>query len=618
MKKFFLTTVLFLFFAIINVYAQEYISGISCNTEIKKFLQNNPDFSLIKKTGKSSLELPFWDDFSQTEIFPDFQLWQDNYVYINSTLAEYPPSIGIATFDAADSKGEIYSYAGYETPFSADVLTSQPINLNYPGNETVYLSFYYQPQGIVEAPELADSLILEFFAPEENKWTKSWYSEGYSNTGVFKCVIIPVNEDKYLMDGFKFRFTNYASLGSATNPSLAVNCDFWHIDYVYLNKNRNINDTIFDDIAFNNPMNSLLKNYEAVPWMHYKSSSNIELADFIEVKYKNNGNQIGVIDSLNFRLSDLSGNAPVQFGYGGNNIINPFYQYTFLYNEQPFYFEHNENDFCDFLFTSQIVTSSSDSSQNNALNYTQKFRDYYAYDDGSAEAGYGIVGNGSKFGSVAYYFDPVKDDFLRGVYMYFTHAYNDASQKYFWLNVWSKGENNLPDTLIISLEGKLPEYSDELNQFVYYEFEEPVLLTEPFFIGWTQTTEDKLNIGFDLNKTANQNLYYNITDSWVQSSIQGAVMIRPVMGDKYTEIIDNKNDAITIYPNPAHDKIFFRINQNTQILNIQIIDLQGRLIKDFYKPGELSINIADLPNGIYFIKFNDLQGLSTVKKFLKN
>jgi hypothetical protein len=608
------TCILPVIFFILNfsLFSQEYISGISCIPAIKTFLKNNPDFSF--KTGelKSSLELPFWDDFSQSELYPNSLLWQNFDVYINSTLA------GIATFDAVDPKGELYSNAGYETSFIADSLTSQAINLNYPGDESIFLSFFYQPQGIVEAPETQDSLILQFLAPEENKWYTVWYSEGFQNTNTFNLVMIPVNEDKFLKDGFQFQFFNYASLGSSTYPSLAVNCDFWHIDYVYLNRNRTVNDTLFRDIAFNKPLKSLLRNYESVPWSHFKAATNIDLVDVIQVEFKNNSNQIGVIDSLNFSLTDLSGNSPVQNGYGGNNIINPYYQYTFLYSEHPFTFPKNTEEFCDFSFNTRIVTSSSDSSQNNRLSYIQKFRDYYAYDDGSAEAGYGITGNGAKFGSVAYYFEPLKDDYIRGVYMYFTHAYDEASQKYFWLNVWNTGENNLPDTLIMTMEGQLPSYSNELNEFVFYEFEEPIYITGPFFIGWTQTTEDKLNIGFDLNTNANDKLFYNLYGEWVQSSIEGAVMMRPLIGNSYTSVDVSKTDAITIYPNPAIDFIYFNPPlQNHSVVKTELFDIQGRLLKNEVHPGSNTLNISDLTPGIYFIKFTDLKGYTQISKFIK-
>ncbi|MCD4793354.1 MAG: T9SS type A sorting domain-containing protein [Bacteroidales bacterium] len=598
--------------------AQEFTTGIAVNAEIKSFLKDNPNYTLKYNKNKATLELPFWDDFSDSHIYPKKELWLDNYVYINSTLAEEPPSIGIATFDAANAEGEIYSDVGYETPFIADSLTSQSINLNYPDDNTIYLSFYYRPQGIAEAPEPEDFLILEFYAPEDEQWDSVWFAEGSSDPGSFEFVIIQISDDKYLKDGFQFRFKNYASLGSSTYPSLACNCDFWHIDYVYLNKNRTANDSVFHDIAFNKPLISLLNDYDAVPWSHFKEYPSLALKNTISVEYKNNDNATRLIDSLNFTLTDLSGNSETQIGLGGASITPPFEQFTFSYPNQPFNFPVNSDDFCNFNFNARIVTDSYDSTQNNSISYTQKFRDYYAYDDGNAEAGYGIYGSGAKFGSVAYFFDPLTSDNLTGVYMYFTHAYNEASQNYFWIYIWEQGTDGLPGDTIKTIEGILPEYEDELNKFHLYEFDEPISIDAPFFIGWTQTTDDKLNIGFDYNTVNNDKLFINLSGEWIQSNIEGSVMIRPAFGDFYEDVPKIKKNEFVVYPNPAEDRIFINFNNISEInYSVEIFDLQGRLIKSDSNNNQNYVDINNLINGVYIIRIIDELSNVYYSKFIK-
>jgi len=198
-------TVLFLLINQNIFFAQEYISGIKINAQVKEKAEQK----LVFNKNKSSLELPFWDDFSDSQIYPKADLWQDNYVYINSTLATNSPSIGVATFDAIDNKGAVYEHADYLTPFVADTLTSQAINLNFPSENSIFLSFYYRPSidedfGDVGAqPEEQDSLILEFYAPEEDLWYNVWSKEGNNNPD-FQFVILNIIEDKFLKDGFKF------------------------------------------------------------------------------------------------------------------------------------------------------------------------------------------------------------------------------------------------------------------------------------------------------------------------------------------------------------------------------------------------------------------------------
>lgn len=618
MKKYIINFFIIINFISVKSTAQEYTTGIAVNADIKSFLKDNPNYTQEYNKNRATLELPFWDDFSDSYIYPKTELWQDNYVYINSTLAEEPPSIGIATFDAANEKGEIYSHAGYETPFIADSLTSQTINLYYPGDNTIYLSFYYRPQGIVDDPEPEDSLILEFYAPEDDQWNTVWFAEGSSDPGNFEFYIIQISEDKYLKDGFQFRFKNYASLGSSTYPSLAGNCDFWHIDYVYLNRNRNASDNVFHDVAFNKPLNSLLEDYDAVPWSHFKAFPSLALNNSVSVDYKNNDNTTRLIDSLNFTLTDLSGSSSPQIGFGGTSTIPPFQQFTFNYPDQPFNFPVNSEKFCDFNFNARIVTDSYDSTQNNSISYKQKFRDYYAYDDGNAEAGYGIYGSGTKYGTVAYFFDPLTSDYLTGVYMYFTRTFNEASQKYFWIHIWEQGTDGLPGDTIRTIEGIQPEYENELNKFHLYEFAEPISIADPFYIGWMQTTEDKLNIGFDYNTVNNDKLFYNTAGDWIQSSIEGSVMIRPAFGDFFSNVPEIKNKEITVYPNPATDRIFIDFNDLSEFnYSLEIFDLQGRLIKSNSNVNRNFIDISNLISGVYIVRITGEFSEVHYSKFIK-
>src|SRR5690606_24103151 len=114
------------------------------------------------KKNKILLSLPFLDDFSQNYHFPDENLWQDINVYINSNYPKTPPSYGVATFDGLDSTGFPYDFSSQIAHGIADSLTSHPIDLTVI-NDSVYLSFQYQAGGNGNAPEVEDSLRLDFF-----------------------------------------------------------------------------------------------------------------------------------------------------------------------------------------------------------------------------------------------------------------------------------------------------------------------------------------------------------------------------------------------------------------------------------------------------------------------
>lgn len=614
--KLFLSVIIILLFTF-DILAQEYTISLKENPKIKSWLKNNPNSEKKYSKNKAILELPFWDDFSYNNIYPNSNLWQDQTAYINNTLAVNPPSLGVATLDAVNSQGKIYDSAEYNSQFSADSLTSQAINLNYPGNTTVFLSFYYQPQGLGDAPEAEDSLFLEFYAPDDDKWNKVWSIPGSENKD-FTFVIIPINDNIYLKTNFKFRFRNYASFGTSTYPSLATNCDFWHIDYVYLNKDRTINDTVFHDIAFNAPLHSLLTNYESVPWKHYKETSTQTLKPNINIAFKNNDNVSRLIDSLNFTLEDINGSSVNQYWYAGTFTPTPFQQSNISLSEQPFNFPENYSTFSDFKLSAEIITNTNDSVQNNSISYIQSFKNYYAYDDGSAEAGYGIYGNGTKYGQVALKFSPLKSDYLTAVDMYFTQAFQDASQKYFWIYIWNVDNNGMPGDTLITYEGIRPEYENELNKFHQYILDTPVLIDGNFFIGWTQTTEDKLNIGFDYNNINNDKVFYNISGEWIPSAEKGSLMIRPVFGD----ITGNTNKLtktnFKIYPNPAKNFINIQFKKNPKKqYNLQIFDIQGKQV--YYKQNFETkyLNIEQLNKGIYFIRISDNKSVIFDTKFIK-
>lgn len=575
--------------------------------KVEKHLKKNKSKAL-----NDTLELPFWDDFSSVQLYPDQAKWTDMSVYINSNFCQKMPSMGIATFDAVDSTGNIYPDADYETSFLADRLSSKPINLNYPGETTIYLSFFYKPEGYGNEPEFQDSLVLEFYAPSQKKWYSAWNAHGRSDSE-FNFEIIQITDTAFLQKGFRFRFKNYASLGSNIYPSLAGNSDFWHLDYVYLNKNRNQNDSVQKDIAFSKPIQSLLNSYTAMPWSHFKSITNKPVKPSFNVTYTNNDKSMRLIDSLNFYLDDMSGNSSTQVLQAGAYNVPPFNE-TELLLSNPFTFTENNEKFADFKLTAKIVTASYDSVVNNTLQYTQKFRDYYAYDDGSAEAGYGLYGNGTKYGSVAYKYYPEKEDYLTGVEIYFTRTFNDASMQYFWLEIRNQAEDLKPESeVLLSVEGVRPEYENELNKFHLYVLDEPLLLSDTFFIGWTQTTEDMLNVGYDFNTDASSKLFYNISGQWVNSEINGALMIRPVFGEFYvnTPKVESNND-FEIYPNPAKNNINISANGK-----LYIYDINGRLLLSDMNFNSGNIDISMLNPGIYFCKIIS-EGKVLTRKFVVN
>ena len=135
-----------------------------------------------------SIELPFYDDFSNYLIYPKTSHWIDNDVFINRNYPVNPINIGVATFDGLDSIGRPRNLSSETVHGSSDYLTSRPIDLS--NLSEVYLSFYLQSTGLGNEPEFNDIFMLEFL-DADSVWQIIWDTTGYSLSD-FEKLILPL------------------------------------------------------------------------------------------------------------------------------------------------------------------------------------------------------------------------------------------------------------------------------------------------------------------------------------------------------------------------------------------------------------------------------------------
>src|SRR5690606_9991301 len=138
-----------------------------------------------------------------------------------------------------------------------DTLTSRPINLSAKAvKDSVYLSFYWLAKGLGERPDSVDFLKLDALDRSGN-WVEVWKQQGDVLDEQYRQVFIKLTNQAFFHAGFQFRFSAYGR-----NTGMY---DMWHIDYVYLNANRNVNDKYTLDLTVRNPPTSFLKGYSAMP-----------------------------------------------------------------------------------------------------------------------------------------------------------------------------------------------------------------------------------------------------------------------------------------------------------------------------------------------------------------
>ena len=586
------------------------ITGISSAQEAVTGLRTNPAISGSGERKAKNLsgilaqpvELPFFDDFSGQSVFPDVNKWTDDFVYINNTYSDQQRTSGIATFDAIDNTGTLYETAS-TFGFMADQLTSQPVNLNYSSADNIWFSFFYQAGGLGDSPEKDDSLTLQFLAPDESKWYSVWRTDG-STDQKFKPAIIRVSDPRFLKNGFQFRFINYASISANLNdPSMVGNCDQWNVDYVLIDKNRNAADTIFADVAFRLPIRSILKSHEAMPWKQFSEVELQEMGSSVLIHYRNNDTIIRNV-TRNFEIWDVYKNSlSYNFSAGASNIgplTNVDYNANLVYT-----FNSNNTDSALFRITAVLKTDEFDPKENDTMVYYQRFKNYFAFDDGSAEAGYGINGLGSRNAMFAYRFKSFTDDTLRAIEICFNNSYLESNKRAFDLMVWDD-DNGMPGNVLYTLEEVMVEQGQTINGFYTYRIPDKVPVSDIFYVGWRQRSESFLNAGLDVNTPNAGRQVFWLNGDWQVSQVTGSVMIRPVVGDKLIvtsvdDVIYKDRHQIRIWPNPASDYIY--VDTGDLLLNgdayITIIDLSGREIKKTLLSER--IDISSLPVGAYII-----------------
>lgn len=83
--------------------------------------------------------------------------------------------------------------------------------------------------------------------------------------------------------------------------------------------------------------------------------------------------------------------------------------------------------------------------------------------------------------------------------------------------------------------------------------------------------------------------------------------IRKITCEEVEGALENASSNIAIYPSPAHDVLHFRNVEGKH--NVRVYALDGRLVMSLQITGNESIDISDLPTGMYLVNI----GYTTLK-----
>ena len=650
--------------------------------------------------------LPFFDDFSHSNLYPDSTKWTNNNVLVNDGFPLCPPNRNGATFDVLDANGRVYEYA-ISNAFVAEYLTSVRIRLDsildpepraLTPADSVYFSFYYQPQGNGNIPEAQDSLVLQFGTTTEHQeflfldyqnysiadifaemqvdtlfpgdtvwasvgcqpglftlitdtltpltqgtiavpcdsvfitvadttWYHIWSVPGQSldsfmthNGGqYFEQVMIPIRDLRYFQDNFYFRFFNYASIVNSTLPSDRSNEDNWNIDFVYLNIDRTAADIDYPMLAFSGQKLSFFNRYQSIPYRQYRVNPNSAMRESLDIDIANldgidheahyfyTVQQVGGGQHYTRSVDPVTIHPYREHGllscpeYGGESPACPYVGELFALN--MWY------DSVSYQISHYVYDSTCNPALVDSMCYRVGMYNYYAYDDGIPELGFGVHPAGAKF---AVRFDLADYDTIQGVQLLFNHTLNDANNQYFDIVVW-KDENGKPGDEIYRLQNQRPQWQEQPYRFTYYKFDQIATTANAFYIGIEQRSDALINIGFDSSIDNIQYNFINTNGSWQQSSKHGSLMIRPVVGASYyIGVQENAESRLHIYPNPVRSML--HIEGNIEIGQVNIYDLTGRRVYQDVEQTEIPVH--HLNDGLYFLNIITKEGQIINKKFI--
>ncbi len=595
----------------------------------------------------------FFEDFSyyHTSVFPNPDLWSEGKtVFVNQTYPDSCVSIGVATLDGVNENGDLYSTDNGHYP--SDTLISTDISLDWgPEEEKVYFSFFFQGGGKGDAPNEKDTLKLEFFNSDSSKWYRIWDTvEVKSNT--FQQVIIPV-DTLFRGTAFKFRFTNWTTTDNrevdGNDESGVANSDLWHIDYIQLKK-ADTEDAmkVINDAAFVYPLMPTHSLYHALPYKHLTFSQGDRRPTSDIVVRTSFRDILGAENSVTVKRTHATYNI-----YKGQRVLlnlseefeneqfDEFVKYTDDFTSA---YNHNGNQsYGLFEYMSYLDIRPEQYRWNDTVKKIEVYKDYYAYDDGTAEYGFGLPGNGGVNMRLAYKFplainEANPEDTLTAIDFHFIKTRNNASSDVeFQICVWEQNGDEPGELLYppITEKGELdgpvltPDTNLGINEFMRVKLIQELIVRGTIYIGFIQKNIGMLGIGYDINSNSRSQIYTNDGTQWRKTSSSipaGALMMRPVFGNYvYVGTEEHKSDPVKemfrVYPNPVKDKLTIEPLAGTgDIANyrVSVFNVLGKCVVNELIP-EQNVDFSSYPSGLYLVKIRNVKTSEySIHKVLKN
>lgn len=583
------------------------------------------------------LSLPFWDDFSFTPVddpdnplsnYPLETLWttSSQSTWVNNGGINMP-SHHVATFDGLNRLGASYSDVTLANGF-CDTLESQFIDLSaVPEIErnTVWLSFFYQWKGNGEPPDKNDFIRLQFLN-EDSIWVTQleiYPKESFDPTVFYDTIIqvkkpVTAEDENYFHNEFQFRFLNR---GRKTGPF-----DTWNLDYIYLNKGRTINSTWYADRSIASGLNPIFGPYYSIPKIHYTE----EILDSVKYDVQSQSNHLfdNVLYKTSMRATNYTGGvATVNEVFEENSVFVAGHERkTITPPRLPMDSQLNpidaNADSVSILYTANISGDENDIDApafapinfklNDTIRQVYDLKNYYAYDDGTAE-----YSGGTSSGKFLYAFDLFSENTERitALFIYFVPSSLNVTKQ---ITLYIHGDNNgVPESLPLYVLPYTVKRTG-LNEFQRIDIKELVTVKDRFYVGYES---QYVKVGLDFSHETGDRVFYSAGGNvWVPNDENiGSMMIRPFFGPPVpiVGVPEENTDDVALYPNPNNGTF---IITNTAKVE-QAIDVTGRSVpftSEMIDETTNRINIQQNTPGVYILKMRKGQTLFTRKVVIRH
>lgn len=582
-----------------------------------------------------TLQLPFVENFVS---MTSDQNWQTNRgVYLNNHFATNQPSIGVATLDAIDGTGTPYFFSPDKSAAAGigDYIESKNINLSkVDTSDGIAFQFFWEqgtPKDLNRNPIWSRGERLRlYFKDSLGVYKQIWPTTaqvneiialGKSDTFYLQNILV---DPIYYHKAFQFKFEYYGIMSG--------NYAVFNVDNIYLDKGiatKVLGQTKFKspkDYAISLAPTNLLKNYTSIPATHFLDADANILKDTIVASVYSIDTLFVTDQDSSFQVRNFK-DKNVLFA---QNSIKEFYDLESGKPSKMYWVPDKTllkakmgsvfNDTTVVLQTTvKINTPDSIAVTDSASSYL-KFSNYYAYDDGTIEAGIGVRG----VGEFVQAYDFIKDDVLEGFYVYFPKYGLNLENTFIVFNIYSslKNVDGKLQTIQLLAQNGVVEYNSDsisLNKFIYIPISNPININAGrYYFGISQNSENRVLLGLDYGNNRAKNIYYRLfTGPWTSFETEGgygSVALRPAMTSKSLGLINNDlgNKEIGLFPNPSSGRVYF----DRKVENVKIYSSLGILIADLSVQGE-EMSTEYLQSGVYLLKIESFNQIYTQKLFIK-